>query len=37
MSGWLLMRGTWWSVSVACVMVLAPPMLVFMGYRILMK
>jgi len=36
-SGWLLTRGTWWSISAAFVLVLLPPVLVFMGYRILMK
>jgi hypothetical protein len=36
-SGWLLMHGAWWSMAAAYVTLLLPPVLVFLGYRVLMK
>jgi len=36
-SGWLLMHGAWWGVVIAFLMVLLPPVMVFLGYRVLMR
>jgi len=36
-SGWLMWHGPWWSIPCALALTITPPLLVFLGYKLLMK